>query len=134
MGYEKVSRPDEFNIQNKDERVTFDSKNLKKASGSYEFYQNSRSTYEEVNDMSEYISRKEFEQFEKRIDDNFKHLNSKMDSLPDRFSDKMEIALNQQLEKIRKERKEDKKSIITWSLTGTGIIVALLTFLFNFIF
>ncbi|HEC2154251.1 hypothetical protein [Staphylococcus delphini] len=134
MGYEKVSRLDVFNIQTKDERVTFDSKHLTKASGSYEFYQNSSSTYEEVINMSEYISRQEFEQLEKRIEDNFKHLNSKIDSLPDRFSDKMEIALNQQLEKIRKERKDDKKSIITWSLTGTGIIVALLTFLFNFIF
>ncbi|HAR6132482.1 MULTISPECIES: hypothetical protein [Staphylococcus] len=89
---------------------------------------------EEVKTMPEFIERKEFEQFEKRIDDNFKHLNSKIDSLPDRFADKMEIALNQQMEKMRKERKEDKKSIITWSLTGTSIIVGILTFLFNYIF
>lgn len=30
MGYEKVSRLDVFNIQTKDERVTFDSKHLTK--------------------------------------------------------------------------------------------------------
>lgn len=40
--------------------------------------------------MSEFIERKEFEQFEKRIDDNFKNLNSKIDSLPDTFEDKIE--------------------------------------------
>ena len=44
----------------------------------------------EVSNMSEFIERKEFEQFEKRIDDNFKNLNSKIDSLPDTFEDKIE--------------------------------------------
>lgn len=40
--------------------------------------------------MSEFIERKEFDQFEKRIDDNFQNLNSKIDNLPSMFEDKIE--------------------------------------------
>ncbi|MDO0995369.1 hypothetical protein [Staphylococcus borealis] len=75
--------------------------------------------------MSEYIERKEFEQFEKRIDDRFKNLESKIDDIPNRLSDKLQLALNEQMENFRKERKEDKKSIITWTLSGTSLIVAI---------
>ncbi|MEN2004455.1 hypothetical protein AAJN09_07710 [Staphylococcus hominis] len=125
MGNEKVSRPKQFKLQHKEERTVIDSKQLKKASGSYEFNPNSNSTYEEVYKMSEYIERKEFEQFEKRIDDRFKSLESKIDDIPNRLSDKLQLALNEQMESFRKERKEDKKSIITWTLSGTSLIVAI---------
>lgn len=125
MGNEKVSRPKQFKLQHKEERTIIDSKQLKKASGSYEFSPNSNSTYEEVDKMSEYIERKEFEQFEKRIDDRFKSLESKIDDIPNRLSDKLQLALNEQMESFRKERKEDKKSIITWTLSGTSLIVAI---------
>ncbi|AFD22287.1 MULTISPECIES: hypothetical protein [Staphylococcus] len=125
MGNKKVSRPKQFKLQHKEERTVIDSKQLKKASGSYEFNPNSNSTYEEVYKMSEYIERKEFEQFEKRIDDRFKSLESKIDDIPNRLSDKLQLALNEQMESFRKERKEDKKSIITWTLSGTSLIVAI---------
>ena len=72
-------------MQHKEERTVIDSKQLKKASGSYEFNPNSNSTYEEVYKMSEYIERKEFERYEKRIDEKFDNLNSKIDSLPEIF-------------------------------------------------
>lgn len=125
MGNKKVSRPKQFKLQHKEERTVIDSKQLKKANGSYEFNPNSNSTYEEVYKMSEYIERKEFEQFEKRIDDRFKSLESKIDDIPNRLSDKLQLALNEQMESFRKERKEDKKSIITWTLSGTSLIVAI---------
>ena len=125
MGNKKVSRPKQFKLQHKEERTVIDSKQLKKASGSYEFNPNSNSTYEEVYKRSEYIERKEFEQFEKRIDDRFKSLESKIDDIPNRLSDKLQLALNEQMESFRKERKEDKKSIITWTLSGTSLIVAI---------
>ncbi|QGX04238.1 hypothetical protein GA597_13545 [Staphylococcus haemolyticus] len=41
------------------------------------------------------------------------------------MSDKLQLALNEQMESFRKERKEDKKSIITWTLSGTSLIVAI---------
>lgn len=90
MSDNKISRPKKFDLQNREERQTFDSKHLKKASGSYEFGPNSNSTYEEVSNMSEFIERKEFDQFEKRIDNNFNNLNSKIDNLPSTFEDKIE--------------------------------------------
>lgn len=125
MYNQKISRPKQFKLQEKEERTIIDSGQLKKASGSYEFNPNSNSTYEEVNKMSDYIERKEFEQFEKRIDDRFKNLESKIDDIPNRLSDKLQLALNEQMESSRKERKEDKKSIITWTLSGTSLIVAI---------
>ena len=48
--------------------------------------------------MSEYIERKEFEQYEKRIDEKFDNLNSKIDALPKIFEDKLEIALGKRAE------------------------------------
>ncbi|MCG1433580.1 hypothetical protein K4P77_04910 [Staphylococcus epidermidis] len=125
MYHQKISRPKQFKLQDKEERTIFDSGQLKKASGSYEFNPNSNSTYEEVDKMSNYIERKEFEQFEKRIDDRFKNLESKIDDIPNRLSDKLQLALNEQMESFRKERKEDKKSIITWTISGTSLIVTI---------
>lgn len=84
----------------------------------------------EAGKMNEYVERKEFEQFEKRMDDNFRNLNSKIDSLPETFNDKLQIALNTQMEKLRKEQKEDKKSIIGWTIAGTGIIISIFRFFF----
>lgn len=126
MGNKKVSRPKQFKLQHKEERTVIDSKQLKKASGSYEFNPNSNSTYEEVYKMSEYIERKEFERYEKRIDEKFDNLNSKIDSLPEIFSDKLKIALNERADKERRERKDDKKAIIGWSISGTSLIIAFL--------
>ncbi|WP_323702837.1 hypothetical protein [Mammaliicoccus sp. Dog046] len=107
MKNNKITRLEHFNIQNKEDRKTFDSKQLKRASGSYEF--NPNSTYEEVSIMSDFIERKEFEQFEKRIDDNFKNLNSKIDSLPIIFEDKIDKHVN-----------KAKVELIMW-IIGTAI-------------
>ncbi|WP_238446991.1 hypothetical protein [Staphylococcus haemolyticus] len=52
-------------MQHKEERTVIDSKQLKKASGSYEFNPNSNSTYEEVYKMSEYIERKNLNNLKK---------------------------------------------------------------------
>lgn len=59
--------------------------------------------------MSEFIERKEFDQFEKRIEDNFKSLNSKIDRLPITFEDKIEKHVN-----------NAKFRIIMW-IIGTAI-------------
>lgn len=44
--------------------------------------------YEGGNDMSNYVNKDTFEQFEKRID-------NKLDSLPDRMADKMDAKISQ---------------------------------------
>lgn len=87
MKNKKVSNLERFNLQNNKERTMFDSNQLKKASGIYEFNQNSSSTYEEVTNMSEYIRKDTFEQFEKRIDD-------KLDNLPERMADKIDAKIS----------------------------------------
>ncbi|KTT79868.1 hypothetical protein NS202_12115 [Mammaliicoccus sciuri] len=79
----------------------------------------------EVSDMSEYISRKEFEQYEKRIDDQFATINTKIDNLPNTLADKITIALNQYEKEIKRDSKENRKAVITWILSGTGILIAL---------
>lgn len=66
MGNKKLADRNNLNCNIRKKRTVIDSKQLKKASGSYEFNPNSNSTYEEVYKMSEYIERKEFEQFEKK--------------------------------------------------------------------
>ncbi|QJF26305.1 hypothetical protein HF021_04765 [Mammaliicoccus vitulinus] len=45
--------------------------------------------------MNEYISRKEFEQFEKRIDDKFDNLNDKIDDLPMKIEDKIKLQISE---------------------------------------
>lgn len=62
----------------------------------------------------------------KRIDEKFDNLNSKIDALPELFADKLEIALGKRAEDERKKRKDDKKSIIGWSISGTSLIIAFL--------
>lgn len=95
MSDNKISRPKKFDLQNREERQTFDSKHLKKASGSYEFGPNSNSTYEEVSNMSEFIERKEFEQFEKRMDEKLNALTGKIDELPSRIEDKTKYQISE---------------------------------------
>lgn len=78
-----------------------------------------------------------FQQFERRIDekienqyarvnDKIENLNAKIDSLPRMFEEKLEIALIRRAEQERKERKDDKKAIIGWSISGTSLIIAIL--------
>ncbi|WP_305751813.1 hypothetical protein [Mammaliicoccus sciuri] len=76
----------------------------------------------EVTNMSEFISRKEFEQYEKRIDDKFDTLNSKIDNLPNILEDKIEKHVN-----------SAKLQLIIWivgtSIASGGVLIALLTFI-----
>lgn len=88
-------------------------------------FNSSDTTINEVIDMSEYISRKEFEQYEKRIDAQFDTINSKIDNLPNLLADKITISLNQYEKDIKRDSKENRKAIITWILSGTGILIAL---------
>lgn len=78
-----------------------------------------------------------FQQFEKRIDekienhyarvnDKIDNLNSKIDSLPEIFSDKLKIALIDYAKEEKQERKDDKKTIIGWTISGTSAVVAIL--------
>ena len=43
--------------------------------------------------MSEFIERKEFDPFEKRIDDKFDNLNKKIDDLPLKIEDKIKFQI-----------------------------------------
>ncbi|GGH99632.1 MULTISPECIES: hemolysin XhlA family protein [Mammaliicoccus] len=96
MANEKISRLDKFKLENRDERITKDLKELSKASG-LDFHQYSAGSISsnEVLNMNEYISRKEFEQFEKRIDDKFDNLNHKIDDLPMKIEDKIKLQISE---------------------------------------
>lgn len=43
-------------------------------------------------EMSDFITRKEFEQFEKRIDANLQNINDKLDKLPGQIEDKINLS------------------------------------------
>lgn len=61
--------------------------------------------------MDQYVTRKEFEQFEKRIDSNLQSINEKLDKLPSQIEDKINLS-NEKM----------KTSQLKWFI---GIIVAL---------
>ncbi|WP_323702676.1 hypothetical protein [Mammaliicoccus sp. Dog046] len=61
--------------------------------------------------MSEFIERKEFDQFEKRIDDKFDNLNKKIDELPLKIEDKIKFQIS-----------EMKNTQIKWFI-GTLIVI-----------
>ncbi|UXV31681.1 hypothetical protein [Mammaliicoccus sciuri] len=96
MTNEKVSRPEKFKLENRDERITKNLDKLPKASGlDFQKHSIGNISSNEVIDVSEFISRKEFEQFEKRIDDKFDNLNNKLDELPERIEDKIKFQISE---------------------------------------
>lgn len=96
MTNEKVSRPEKFKLENRDERITKNLDKLPKASGlNFQKHSIGNISSNEVIDVSEFISRKEFEQFEKRIDDKFDNLNNKLDELPERIEDKIKFQISE---------------------------------------
>lgn len=96
MTNEKVSRPEKFKLENRDERITKNLDKLPKASGlDFQKHSIGNINSNEVIDVSEFISRKEFEQFEKRIDDKFDNLNNKLDELPERIEDKIKFQISE---------------------------------------
>ncbi|ASN72358.1 hypothetical protein 7F12_34 [uncultured Caudovirales phage] len=82
-----------------------------------------------VNVLSDYISYREFAQFEKRIDDKYQNIDKKLESLPNELELKFKEMLREELKELKRERKEDKKQIITWILTGTGLLLTFGSFI-----
>ncbi|PKE63962.1 hypothetical protein [Macrococcoides caseolyticum] len=89
--------------------------------------------------MSEFITKETFNQFEKRVDQNLSILETKIDNIPSQIEDKLKVMLMEQSNEQRKERKEDRKTIITWiftatgvSITGTSLIIGIATFILKF--
>ncbi|MEX3469090.1 hypothetical protein QJ729_01910 [Staphylococcus hominis] len=88
---------------------------------------------EEDNMNNDYITQREFNQFEKNIDYKINRLEKEISDIPEKMEDKIKILLNEQLQEIQKEQreiqkeqKEDKKTIITLTISGTSAIVAIL--------
>lgn len=50
--------------------------------------------------MDNFVTRKEFEQFEKRMDENLKSINSTIDGIPDRIDEKLDT----KIEKMKNEQ------------------------------
>lgn len=80
----------------------------------------------EADSMPDFIERKEFEQFEKRIDEKFDTLNKSIQDLPNRLQDKIEISNNNLKEEIRKESKSDRNVIIGWLIGVAGLSITVL--------
>ncbi|MGK9044907.1 hypothetical protein [Mammaliicoccus vitulinus] len=74
--------------------------------------------------MSDFITRNEFEQFEKRVDERFDTLNGKIDRLPDIIQDKIIISMNNLEKGINETNKKNRKMVITSVLSGMGILIA----------
>lgn len=69
--------------------------------------------------MSDYIGRREFEQYEKRIDKHLTIVEEKVDELPNQISKDMKILLND----YDKKRRSGNWFVIGLTLTGVSIIV-----------
>lgn len=89
------------------------------------FYMNKKREEEQIMSKEE-MSIREFEQYEKRIEDQINNLEKEISRIPDKMEDKIKILLNEQLKEIQKERKDDRRTIITLSISGTSAIVAIL--------
>ncbi|WP_426361106.1 hypothetical protein [Mammaliicoccus sciuri] len=73
--------------------------------------------------MSEYVTRNEFEQYEKRVDERFDTLNNKIDYLPNIIQDKITISMNNLERSINETNKKNRKAVITSVLTGVGVLI-----------
>ncbi|HCW34963.1 hypothetical protein MTW84_06305 [Mammaliicoccus sciuri] len=73
--------------------------------------------------MSEYVTRNEFEQYEKRVDERFDTLNNKIDYLPNIIQDKITISMNNLERSINETNKKNRKAVITSVLSGVGVLI-----------
>ncbi|MCD3219522.1 hypothetical protein GP484_06555 [Mammaliicoccus sciuri] len=73
--------------------------------------------------MSEYVTRNEFEQYEKRVDERFDTLNNKNDHLPNIIQDKITISMNNLERSINETNKKNRKAVITSVLSGVGVLI-----------
>ncbi|MGX0433111.1 hypothetical protein [Staphylococcus hominis] len=119
--------------------INFEDKSKRKKADNLENYISKGTIFKEKKgEKNMHESDKEiFQQFERRIDekienhyarvnDRIDNLNSKIDSLPEIFSDKLKIALIDYAKEEKQERKDDKKTIIGWTISGTSAVVAIL--------
>ncbi|MCI2913928.1 hypothetical protein [Staphylococcus hominis] len=119
--------------------INFEDKSKRKKADNLENYISKGTIFKEKKgEKNMHESDKEiFQQFERRIDekienhyarvnDRIDNLNSKIDSLPKIFSDKLKIALIDYAKEEKQERKDDKKTIIGWTISGTSAVVAIL--------
>lgn len=75
--------------------------------------------------MSEYVTRNEFEQYEKRVDERFDTLNNKIDYLPNIIQDKITISMNNLERSINETNKKNRKAVIASVLSGVGVLITL---------
>lgn len=75
--------------------------------------------------MSEYVTRNEFEQYEKRVDERFDTLNNKIDHLLSIIQDKITISMNNLERSINETNKKNRKAVITSVLSGVGVLITL---------
>ncbi|MCD8770012.1 hypothetical protein [Mammaliicoccus sciuri] len=73
--------------------------------------------------MSEYVTRNEFEQYEKRVDERFDTLNNKIDHLPNIIQDNITISMNNLERSINETNKKNRKAVITSVLSGVGVLI-----------
>lgn len=77
--------------------------------------------------MSNFVTKDEFSQYEKRIDDKFTHLNDKIDSLPERMADKMNLAVATEINKLKDEMQKENKTNVRWFIgIAVSIVLGLL--------
>ena len=75
--------------------------------------------------MSEYVTRNEFEQYEKRVDERFDTLNNKIDHLPNIIQDNITISMNNLERSINETNKKNRKAVIASVLSGVGVLITL---------
>ncbi|MGX0244570.1 hypothetical protein [Staphylococcus hominis] len=78
---------------------------------------------------NDFMTREEFVQFEKRMEDRYQNIDKKLETLPDELEWKFKEMVREELKELKRERKEDKKQIITWTLTGTGLLLTFGSFI-----
>lgn len=131
------------NIILTDNKEVLDTKTLKKNEDTVSLFENK---IIEGDSMNEFITKDAFNQFEKRMESNITnietnisqnidslkssiekdigHLDDKIKDLPTQIETTLKNLILEQNIDYQKERKEDRKSIITWSLGGTSVIIA----------
>lgn len=75
--------------------------------------------------MSEYVTRNEFEQYEKRVDERLDTLNNKIDHLPNIIQDKITLSMNNLERSINETNKKNRKAVIASVLSGVGVLITL---------
>ncbi|WP_323702982.1 hypothetical protein [Mammaliicoccus sp. Dog046] len=63
--------------------------------------------------MAEFMTKKEFDK-----------LNEKIDRLPNIIQDKITISMHQFEKNMNETNKRNQKSMITWTLSGIGLLIA----------